>query len=83
MLKGVTTWYASWYFFDIINTFAKFWIWYIPKHEDLKANILAQQASGFGVGGCKFHIKEKLMQEIHLFYMQEQQNRLSRVAESA
>ena len=25
--------------------------------------MLAQQASGFGVGGCKFHIKEKPMQE--------------------
>jgi len=25
--------------------------------------MLAQQASGFGVGGRKFHIKEKTMQE--------------------
>ena len=48
---------------DIINTFGEFWIRHILKHEDLKANMLAQQASGFGVGGRKFHIKEKTMQE--------------------
>ena len=48
---------------DIINTFGEFWIRHILKHEDLKANMLAQQASGFDVGGCNFHIKEKTMQE--------------------
>jgi hypothetical protein len=46
-----------------IASFAKFQIFHIPRHENYKANMLAQQASGFGIGGRKFHMKEKSMQE--------------------
>ena len=48
---------------DIIASFAELQIRHIPRHENYKANMLAQQASGFDVGGCNFHIKEKTMQE--------------------
>ena len=36
---------------DIIGQFAKFQIWHIPRHENHKANMLAQQALGYDVGG--------------------------------
>jgi ribonuclease HI len=36
---------------DIIATFAKFKIRHIPRHENQKANMLAQQASGYDIGG--------------------------------
>ena len=48
---------------DIIAYFAEFWIQFIPRHEDNETDVLAQWASGFDVGGCNFHIKEKTMQE--------------------
>ena len=47
---------------DIIASFAEFRIWHIPKHENFKANMLAQQAYGFDVDGRNFCIKEKPMQ---------------------
>jgi len=35
---------------DIIDYFAEFRIRHIPSHENQKANMLAQQASGYDVG---------------------------------
>ena len=43
---------------DVIYYFAEFQIWHIPKHENQKANMLAQQASGYDVSGHNFHIQE-------------------------
>jgi hypothetical protein len=43
---------------DIIGSFAEFQIRHIPRHENQKANMLAQQASGYDVGGCNFHVQE-------------------------
>jgi hypothetical protein len=43
---------------DIIAYFAEFRIWHILRHENQKANMLAQQASSYDVGGCNFHIQE-------------------------
>jgi len=43
---------------DIIASFAKFWIQHIPRYENFKANMLAQQASGYDIGGHNFHIQE-------------------------
>jgi hypothetical protein len=48
---------------DIIASSAKFRIWHIPRHENQKANMLAQQESGYDVGGCNFHIQEQPMHE--------------------
>ena len=48
---------------EIIDYFAEFWIWHIPRHENQKANMLAQQASGYDVGGRNFHIQEQPMHE--------------------
>jgi hypothetical protein len=42
---------------NIIASFAKFQFWHIPRHENEKANILAQQASDYDIGGRKFHIQ--------------------------
>jgi hypothetical protein len=41
---------------DVIDYFAKFQIRHIPRHENQKANMLAQQASGYDIGGRNFHI---------------------------
>ena len=46
---------------DIIDYFAEFQIRHIPKHENQKANMLAQQASGYDVDGRNFHIQEQPM----------------------
>jgi ribonuclease HI len=43
---------------DIIGSFAEFQNWHVLRHENQKANMLAQQASGYDVGGCSFHIQE-------------------------
>jgi ribonuclease HI len=48
---------------DIIGSFAEFQIWHVPRHENQKANMLAQQASDYDVGGCNFHIQEQPMYE--------------------
>jgi hypothetical protein len=48
---------------DIIGSFAEFQIRHIPRHENQKANMLAQQASGYNVGGRNFHIQEQPMHE--------------------
>jgi ribonuclease HI len=48
---------------DIIGSFAKFQIRHISRHENQKANMLAQQASGYDVGGRNFHVQEKPMYE--------------------
>ena len=48
---------------DIIDYFAEFRIWHIPRHENQKANMLAQQASGYDVSGHNFHIQEQPMHE--------------------
>jgi hypothetical protein len=53
---------------DIINTFVEFQIRHIPRHEDLKANLLAQQASGYNIGGRNFHVREKLMHKNFSFF---------------
>jgi hypothetical protein len=48
---------------DIIGSFAEFQIRHVSRHENQKANMLAQQASGYDVGGCNFHIQEQPMHE--------------------
>jgi hypothetical protein len=48
---------------DIIASFGEFRIWHIPRHENYKVNMLAQQASVFDIGGHKFYIKENLVEE--------------------
>jgi hypothetical protein len=46
---------------DVIDYFAEFRIHHIPRHENQKTNMLAQQASGYDVGGSNFHIQEQPM----------------------
>jgi hypothetical protein len=48
---------VPWYYQYIVA----FQIQHIPSHEDLKANMLAQQASGYDVSGRNFHVWEKPM----------------------
>jgi hypothetical protein len=48
---------------DNITYFAEFQIRHISRHENSKANMLPQQALGFDVRECNFHIEEKLMQK--------------------
>jgi hypothetical protein len=36
-------------------------------HENQKANMLAQQASGYDVGGHNFHIKNSRCMKIYIF----------------
>ena len=48
---------------DVIDYFAEFQIRHIPRHENQKANMLAQQASGYDVSGYNFHIQEQPMHE--------------------
>ena len=43
---------------DIIDYFAEFQIRHILRHENQKANMLAQQASSYDVSGHNFHIQE-------------------------
>ena len=53
---------------DIIDYFAEFRIWQILRNENQKANMLAQQASGYDVGGCNFYIQEQPMHESLNFF---------------
>jgi ribonuclease HI len=53
---------------DIIGSFVEFQIWHVPRHENQKVNMLAQQASGYDVGGCNFHIQEQPMHEDLYFF---------------
>jgi hypothetical protein len=53
---------------DIIGSFAEFQIRHVPRHENQKANMLAQQASGYDIGGHNFHIQEQPMHEDLYFY---------------
>jgi ribonuclease HI len=62
---------------DIIGSFAEFQIWHVLRHENQRANMLAQQASGYDIGGCNFHIQEKSMREDIEFFVQVQTSRLS------
>jgi hypothetical protein len=48
---------------DIVGSFAEFQIRHALRHENQKANMLAQQASGYDVGGRNFHIQEQPMQK--------------------
>jgi len=48
---------------DIIASFVEFQIRHILRHENFKANVLAQQAFGYDVGGRNFHIQEQPMHE--------------------
>jgi hypothetical protein len=48
---------------DIIYIFVEFRIQQILRHEDLKANMLPQQAAGFDASGLNLYFKEKPMQE--------------------
>jgi hypothetical protein len=43
------------------NYFAEFQIRHIPRHENQKANMLAQQASSYDIGGHNFHIQQQPM----------------------
>jgi ribonuclease HI len=47
----------------IIGSLAEFQIRHVPRHENQRANMLAQQASSYDVGGHNFHIQEKSMHE--------------------
>ena len=49
---------------DIIKQFAEFQIRHILRHENHKANMWAQQASGYDVGGWNFHIKREPIRRI-------------------
>jgi hypothetical protein len=53
---------------DIIGSFAKFQIRHIPRHENQKVNMLAQQASGYDVGGHNFHVQEQSMHKSLEFF---------------
>jgi hypothetical protein len=44
--------------------FAEFQVRHIPRHENHKATMGAQQASGYDVGGRNFHIKREVMHRI-------------------
>jgi hypothetical protein len=48
---------------DIIGSLAEFQIRHVPRHENQRTNMLAQQASSYDVGGHNFHIQEKPMHE--------------------
>ena len=48
---------------DVIDYFTEFRIRHILRHENQKANMLAQQASGYDTGGRNFHIQEQPMYE--------------------
>jgi ribonuclease HI len=48
---------------DIIGSLAEFQIQHVLRHENQRANMLAQQASVYDVGGRNFHIQEKSMHE--------------------
>jgi ribonuclease HI len=48
---------------DVIDYFAEFQIQHISRHENQKTNMLAQQASGYDVGGRNFYIQEQSMHE--------------------
>jgi hypothetical protein len=51
---------------DIIGSFVEFQIRHVPRHENQKANMVAQQASGYDVGGCNFHIQEQpIYKDLH------------------
>jgi hypothetical protein len=41
---------------DIIGSFTEFQICHIPRHENQKANMLAQQASNYDIGGHNFYV---------------------------
>jgi ribonuclease HI len=41
---------------DIIGSLVEFQIRHVLRHENQRANMLAQQASGYNVGGRNFHI---------------------------
>jgi hypothetical protein len=49
---------------DIIKQCAEFQNQHIPRHENYKANTLAQQALGYDVGGWNFQIKMEPMHRI-------------------
>jgi hypothetical protein len=53
---------------DIIAYFAEFRIRHIPRHENQNINMLAQQASGYDVSGCNFHIQEQSMHKNFNFF---------------
>jgi ribonuclease HI len=48
---------------DIIGSLAEFQIRHVPRHENQRANMLAQQASGYNFSGRNFHIQENSMHE--------------------
>jgi hypothetical protein len=52
----------------IIGSFAEFQIRHVPRHENQKANMLAQQAYGYDVGGYNFYIQEQSMHEDLYFF---------------
>jgi ribonuclease HI len=53
---------------DNIGSFAEFQIWHVSRHENQKANMLAQQASRYDIGGRNFYIQEQPMHEDLCFY---------------
>jgi ribonuclease HI len=53
---------------DIIGSLVEFQIQHVLRHENQRANMLAQQASSYNVGGHNFHIQEKPMHENFKFF---------------
>ena len=53
---------------DLIIKFAEFKIRHIPRHENQKANLLAQQASGYDVEKNNFHLQAKPMHKNFNFF---------------
>jgi hypothetical protein len=51
---------------DIIASFANFQIHDIPRHNNYKSNMLAQQAIKFNVGGHNFCIKKRQCEKLQV-----------------
>jgi hypothetical protein len=47
----------------MIGSLVEFQIRHVPRHGNQRANMLAQQACGYDIGGHNFHIQKKPMHE--------------------
>ena len=54
-------------YLDVIDYFAEFFIRHIPRHENQKANMLAQQAYGYDVSGHNSIFKNSRCMKISVF----------------
>jgi hypothetical protein len=51
---------------DIIASFTEFKICHVPRHENFKANMLAQQAYDFDIGGRNFISKKSRCKKLQV-----------------